>query len=41
MKKSKKLKIKKIIEKLKAYIKMDKTIIKFIDTEIEEYKFRQ
>ena len=41
MKKSKKLQIKKIIIKFKAYIKMDKKIIKFDDTEIEEYNFNQ
>ena len=41
MKKSKKLQIKKIIIKFKAYIKMDKKIIKFDDTEIEEYNFHQ
>ena len=41
MKKSKKLQIKKIIIKFKAYIKMDKKIIKFDDIEIEEYNFHQ
>ena len=28
-------------KKLKLYLKMDKKIIKFDDTEIEEYKFHQ
>ena len=31
----------KVIKKLKPYIKMDKKIINFDDTEIEEYKFHQ
>ena len=37
MKKSKKKKLKK----LKPYVKMNKKIIKFDDTEIEKYEFHQ
>ena len=29
------------LKNLKVYIKIDKKIIKFDDTEIEKYKFRQ
>ena len=41
MKKVENYKLKKIKKKLKPYTKMDKNIIKFDDTEIEEYKFHQ
>ena len=41
MKKSRKLKIKKIMKKIKPYIKIDKKVIKFDDTEIEENEFYQ
>ena len=34
-------KLKELWKILKPYIKMDKQIIKFDDTEIEEYKFYQ
>ena len=34
-------KLKKIEKILKSYVKMDKKIIKFDDTEIEIYKFHQ
>ena len=41
MKNVKYYKLQKIFEKLKPYIKMDKEIIKFDDTEIEENEFHQ
>ena len=41
MKKSRKLKIKKIMNKIKPYIKIDNKVIKFDDTEIEENEFYQ
>ena len=34
-------KLKKLLKILKPYIKMDKKIIKFDDTEIEKYRFHQ
>ena len=41
MKKVEHYKLKKILKKLKPYIKMDKKITKSDDTEIEEYGFHQ
>ena len=42
MKKLENYKLRNIITKnLKSYIKMDKKIIKFDDTEVKEYKFHQ
>ena len=32
-------KFKELLKKLKPYINMDKKIVKFDDTEIEEYEF--
>ena len=37
--KSRTLNMKKIIKKIKLYMKMDKKIVKVDDTEIQEYKF--
>ena len=39
MKKVENYQLKKLQKKLKLYIKIDKKIIKFGDTEIEEYEF--
>ena len=41
MGKSRKLQTKKIMKKLKPCIQLDKKIIKFHETEIEEYQFYQ
>ena len=41
MRKRRKLSIKKIIKNLKPYIKMDKRIINFDDTEIKKCSFHQ
>ena len=41
MKKGKNIYIKRIIKTLTPYIKMDKKIINFDDTEIEENEFRK
>ena len=39
--KSRTLNMKKIIKKIKPYMKMDKKIVKVDDTEIQEYKFHR
>ena len=39
--KSRTLNMKKIIKKIKLYMKMDKKIVKVDDTEIQEYKFHR
>ena len=41
MKKAEKYKLKKIWKNLKPYIKLDRKIIKFNDTETKKYKFHQ